>query len=114
LIGLTCGYLRGWVDEVVMRLVEAVLSIPFLILALLAVSMAGPENSGSPVLVAFVVGLIYTPRIARMARAAAIDIVTRDYITAARLRGEPALSVVLREMLPNATGVLLVEFAVRA
>ena len=114
LIGLTCGYVRGWIDEVTMRLVEAVLSIPFLVLALLAVSMAGPENTGSPVLVALVVALIYTPRIARMARAAALDIVTQDYITAARLRGEGALSVVRREILPNATGVLLVEFAVRA
>lgn len=114
MIGLACGYVRGWVDELVMRIVEAVLSIPFLILALLAVSMAGPEYAGSPVLVALVVALIYTPRIARMARAAALDIVTRDYITAARLRGEPAFSVVRREMLPNATGVLLVEFAVRA
>jgi peptide/nickel transport system permease protein len=49
-----------------------------------------------------------------MARAAALDIVTRDYVTAARLRGEPALSVVRREMLPNAMSVLLVEFAIRA
>jgi peptide/nickel transport system permease protein len=114
LIGLTCGYVRGWVDEVVMRIVEAILSIPFLVLALLAVSMAGPELSGSPVLVVLVVALIYTPRIARMSRAAALDIVTRDYITAARLRGEGAFSVVRREILPNATGVLLVEFAVRA
>lgn len=113
-IGLACGYVRGWTDEVVMRIVEAILSIPFLILALLAISMAGPEYSGSPILVALVVGLVYTPRIARMARAAALDIVTRDYITAARLRGERAFSVVRREMLPNATGVLLVEFAVRA
>lgn len=113
-IGLACGYVRGWIDEVVMRIVEAILSIPFLILALLAISMAGPEYSGSPILVALVVGLVYTPRIARMARAAALDIVTRDYITAARLRGERAFSVVRREMLPNATGVLLVEFAVRA
>lgn len=114
IIGLACGYVRGWFDEVVMRMVEAILSIPFLVLALLAVSMAGPQYSGSPVLVALVVALIYTPRIARMARAAALDIVTRDYITAARLRGEPTFSVVHREMLPNAMGVLLVEFAVRA
>ena len=113
-IGLACGYVRGWVDEIVMRLVEAILSIPFLVLALLAVSMAGPELVGSPLLLVLVVALIYTPRIARMARAAALDIVTRDYVTAARLRGEPALSVVRREMLPNALNVLLVEFAVRA
>lgn len=113
-IGLACGYVRGWVDEVVMRLVEAVLSIPFLVLALLAVSMAGPELAGSPVLVVLAVAIIYAPRIARMARAAALDIVTRDYVTAARLRGEATFSVVRREMLPNALGVLLVEFAVRA
>jgi peptide/nickel transport system permease protein len=113
-IGLACGYVRGWVDEVVMRLVEAILSIPFLILALLAVSMAGPGLSGSPVLVVLVVALIYTPRIARMARAASLDIVMRDYVTAARLRGEATFSVVRRELLPNVMGILLVEFAVRA
>lgn len=113
-IGLACGYVRGWVDEVVMRVVEAILSIPFLVLALLAVSMAGPELAGSPVLVVTAVAVIYAPRIARMARAAALDIVTRDYVTVARLRGEATLSVVRREMLPNAMGVLLVEFAVRA
>jgi peptide/nickel transport system permease protein len=113
-IGLACGYLRGWIDEVVMRLVEAILSIPFLILALLAVSMAGPGLSGSPVLVVLVVALIYTPRIARMSRAASLDIVMRDYVTAARLRGEATFSVVRRELLPNVMGILLVEFAVRA
>jgi len=49
-----------------------------------------------------------------MARAAAIEIVTRDYVTVAKLRGESAWSVVRRELLPNATSVLLVEFALRA
>ena len=49
-----------------------------------------------------------------MARAAALDIVTRDYVMAARLRGERAWAVVRREVLPNASGVLLVEFALRA
>jgi peptide/nickel transport system permease protein len=113
-IGLACGYVRGWIDEVVMRLVEAILSIPFLILALLTVSMAGPALAGSPFLVITVVAVIYTPRIARMARAAALDVVMRDYVTAARLRGEATFSVVRRELLPNVMGILLVEFAVRA
>lgn len=113
-IGLACGYVRGWIDEVVMRLVEAILSIPFLILALLTVSMAGPGLAGSPFLVIAVVAVIYTPRIARMARAAALDVVMRDYVTAARLRGEATFSVVRRELLPNVMGILLVEFAVRA
>jgi len=61
-----------------------------------------------------VVGLVYAPRVARMARAAAIEIATRDFVTVARLRGERAWSVMRREILPNASGVLLVEFALRA
>ncbi len=113
-IGLTAGYIGGWVDDLAMRLIESVISIPFLVLALLAISLAGSEYSGQPVLIVFVVALIYTPRIARMARAAALDIVTRDYIKAAKLRGERTWSVVLREVLPNASSVLLVEFAIRA
>jgi peptide/nickel transport system permease protein len=76
--------------------------------------MAGPDYAGQPLLIVLVIALIYTPRIARMARAAALDIVIRDYVTVARLRGEGTLSVVRRELLPNATSVLLVEFAIRA
>jgi peptide/nickel transport system permease protein len=113
-IGLTSGTVGGWVDEGLMRLTEAVLAIPFLIFALLIVSLAGPGLQGSPWLLIGVVAAVYLPRIARMSRAAAIDIVTRDYVTAARLRGEGTWSIARREVLPNASGVLLVEFAVRA
>jgi peptide/nickel transport system permease protein len=113
-VGLLSGYLGGLLDEVLQRLLEAVISIPFLVLALIAVASAGPENSGNPWLVVLVVALVYAPRIARMARAAAIEISTRDFVTVARLRGESAWSVMRRELLPNATGVLLVEFALRA
>ena len=100
--------------NLIQRLLEALISIPFLVLALLAIASAGPELSGNPVLVVLVVALVYAPRIARMARAAAIDIATRDFVTVARLRGESAWSVMRRELLPNATSVLLVEFALRA
>jgi peptide/nickel transport system permease protein len=113
-IGLLSGYLGGWLDNVVQRLTEALISIPFLVLALIAIAAAGPELAGNPLLVILVVALVYAPRIARMARTAALDIVTRDYVTAARLRGERAWAVVRREVLPNASGVLLVEFALRA
>ncbi|MSP83289.1 MAG: ABC transporter permease [Alphaproteobacteria bacterium] len=113
-VGLLSGYVRGWVDEVLMRFVEAIISIPFIVLGLLAISAAGPQLAGEPVLVIFVVALIYAPRVARMARSAALEIVTKDFITIARLRGESAWSVMRRELLPNATSVLLVEFAVRA
>lgn len=114
IIGLLSGYVGGWIDEVVQRFLEALISIPFLVLALIAIAAAGTDYSGNPVLIVLVVALVYAPRIARMARAAAIDIATRDFVTVARLRGEGAWSVMRRELLPNATGVLLVEFALRA
>jgi peptide/nickel transport system permease protein len=113
-IGLLSGYVGGLLDNVIQRLLEALISIPFLVLALLAMVAAGPELSGSPVLVVFVVALVYAPRIARMTRTAAIEISTRDFVTIAKLRGESAFSVMRRELLPNATSILLVEFALRA
>jgi peptide/nickel transport system permease protein len=114
IIGLLSGYVGGIADNIVQRLLEALISIPFLVLALLAMVAAGPELSGNPVLVVLVVALVYAPRIARMARTAAIEIATRDFVTVARLRGESAWSVMRRELLPNATSILLVEFALRA
>ena len=113
-IGLLTAYIGGWLDEVVQRLSEALISIPFLVLALLAIAAAGPDLSGEPALIIAVVAFVYAPRIVRMARAAALDIITRDFVTIARLRGESAWSVMRRELLPNATGTLLVEFSLRA
>ncbi len=113
-IGLLSAYFGGWLDEALQRLLEALISIPFLVLGLIAIAAAGPKLSGEPLLIVLVVALIYTPRIARMARAAALDVITRDFVTIARLRGEGALSVVRRELLPNTTGTLFVEFALRA
>jgi peptide/nickel transport system permease protein len=113
-IGLVSGTLGGWIDEILMRLTEALLAIPFLIFALLIVSMAGPGLEGSPALLIAVVAAVYVPRIARMSRAAAMDIIVRDYVTAARLRGEGTTSIAYREVMRNAAGLLLVEFAVRA
>ena len=96
------------------RLLEALISIPFLVLALLAIAAAGPKrpatrswsSSSWP----------WSMRRASPAWRAPrrIDIATRDFVTVARLRGESAWSVMRRELLPNATSVLLVEFALRA
>jgi len=113
-LGLLSGYLAGLFDEILMRLFDALNSIPFLVLGLIAIAAAGPKAAGNPLLLVLIIALVYAPRIGRLARSAAVDIATRDYITAARLRGEQAWSVMWREMLPNASGVLLVEFALRA
>lgn len=113
-LGLLSAYRGGWFDEALQRLMEALISIPFLVLGLIAIAAAGPKLSGEPVLMVLVVAFIYAPRIARMARAAALDIITRDFVTIARLRGESAWSVITRELLPNTIGTLFVEFSLRA
>jgi peptide/nickel transport system permease protein len=114
LIGLASGLVGGWVDELLMRLFETIISIPLLVLALLAIAAAGPKASGHAWLLMAVVVLVYAPRIARMARSVAVDLVTRDFVLVARARGESVRSIVWRELTPNAAGVLLVEFGVRA
>lgn len=112
-LGLLSGYLGGWFDEIVQRLVEAMISIPFLALALVMIIAAGPALAGEPALIVLVVGLVYAPRIARIARAAAMEIATREYVAVAELRGEGTWSIILREILPNTANVLLVEFSLR-
>ena len=113
-IGLLSGYVRGWVDELLMRFFEVLISIPILLLVLLVIAAAGVERSGNPLLLIGVVALVYIPRVARLARSVAVELVTRDFVTVARARGESAPSIARRELLPNAAGVLLVEFGVRA
>ena len=112
-LGLVSGYLGGWFDEISQRLVEAMISIPFLALALVLIIAAGPALAGEPSIIVLVVGLVYAPRIARIARATAMEIATREYVAVAQLRGEGTWSIVFREILPNAANVLLVEFSLR-
>lgn len=114
LLGLISGYVGGRFDAVVDRLTEALISIPVLFTALLIVTMVSNQLAGSLGLVIGVIGFVFAPRVARIARASSIEISARDYITACRLRGDPAWRVALREILPNASGSLLVEFALRA
>jgi peptide/nickel transport system permease protein len=113
LLGLASGLLGGWFDSILMRLIEVLISIPLLIFALLVIAIFGQRADNLTLLVG-VVAFVYTPRIARMARAVSVGLVTQDYVTVARARGESTLAIVWHELLPNATGVLLVEFGVRA
>ena len=112
--GLFSAYAGGWIDETIQRINEGFISIPFLILGLLIILAAGPNLSGEPLLMALAVSIVYAPRISRIARSAALDVITKDFVVAARLRGESALSIIRREILPNTYSTLLVEFAVRA
>jgi peptide/nickel transport system permease protein len=114
LVGLVSGYRGGRFDAIAMRTVEAFISIPVLFLALLLVALVGGQATGTAYLIVAVIGFVYAPRIARIARAAAMEVAQQDYIAAARLRGDNAVRISLREILPNVSGVLLVEFSLRA
>ncbi|GIF09039.1 ABC transporter permease [Actinoplanes siamensis] len=104
-IGLTTGTLRGWVDDIVMRVLDAAVVFPAVIAAVLFVALLGH----STVVLVLVIGAAFVPIVARSVRAATLVERERPYVEAALLRGEPRASLMLREILPNIRGTLLVE-----
>ncbi|MDQ3501518.1 MAG: ABC transporter permease [Actinomycetota bacterium] len=108
-LGVILAYLRNWVDESAMRVVDLLLTIPPLILSLLLLSALG---SGYVIMIS-TVAFFFALRVLTVIRAAALNVVTEDFVTAARLRGESAWSVARREVLPNVMSTVLVEFSLR-
>lgn len=108
-LGILAAYVRGWIDNGVMRLVEIFLSIPPLILSLLILGSLG----ASYFLVVATVAFFFALRVATVIRAAALSVVTEDFVTIAKLRGESAWSVAAREVLPNVTTSVFVELSLR-
>ena len=109
LLGLVMGYYRGPVDDVLSRLVEAFLALPVILVALLTLVVLG----SSPVVVICVVGILFTPIVARTVRSAVLSERQLDYVTAAKLRGESGLFILSREIFPNVMGPTVVEMTVR-
>jgi peptide/nickel transport system permease protein len=109
-LGMLAAFYRGWFDEALMRLVDAVLSVPTILALLLVVSLMG----NGPVVIAVAATVVYAPAVARVARAATLQVVELDYVTAAKGRGESGAAIILREILPNVLDVLLVELAMKA
>ncbi len=110
IIGLITGYFRGVVDDVTSRLVDAVLSLPLIVTAILIVTAVG--NSSRWVVV-LIIGLIFAPVVSRTVRAAVLSEVELDYVQAARLRGERSPYIMFSEILPNVLSPVVVEFTVR-
>ncbi len=108
-LGLLTGYAGGLVDLVLGRLIEVLLALPLIIVALLALVALGPSSAT----VIAVIGLIFTPLIARTVRAAVLAERGLDYVAAAELRGEGALHIMFVEILPNVLPAVLVETTVR-
>jgi peptide/nickel transport system permease protein len=108
-IGLVQGYFRGVADNVIGRLVEAVLALPVVIVAFLFVVALGPSTAT----LILVIGLVFGLLIARTVRTAVLQERELDYVAAARLRDESDLHIMFVEILPNVLGPILVEFTVR-
>jgi peptide/nickel transport system permease protein len=108
-IGLIVGYFRGIVDDTVSRLVDAVLALPLIIVAVLALVALGTSS----VTVVVVIGVVFAPIIARTVRTAVMLERELDYVSAAKLRGENAFYIMFIEILPNVMPPILVEMTVR-
>ena len=109
-LGLLTGYLRGIFDDVAGRVIDAVLSLPLIVTAILIVTAVGKTGTWVVVLV---IGLIFSPVVSRTVRAAVLQEAELDYVQAARLRGERAPYIMLSEILPNVMSPIVVEFTVR-
>ena len=110
ILGLMTGYFRGIFDDVTSRVIDAVLSLPLIVTAILIVTAVG---SSSRWVVALTIGLIFTPVVSRTVRASVLAEAELDYVQAARLRGERSGYLMFSEILPNVLAPVVVEFTVR-
>ena len=108
-LGLVMGYFGGATDLIVGRLIEAVLALPFVIIAFLFIVAVG-SSTGALIVI---IGFVFTPLIARTVRAAVLSERHLDYLSSARLLGENSARIMFGEILPNIMPTILVEFTVR-
>ena len=108
-LGLVGGYYGGWLDEIVMRLLDAMMAVPIILLYLIIMAALG----ASAVNVVIAITIVGTPGIARLVRSLTLDIRTREYIRAAETRGENPWYIMFIEILPNARGPIIVDAMLR-
>ncbi|HBY93382.1 MAG TPA: ABC transporter permease [Chloroflexi bacterium] len=108
-LGLMGGYLGGWVDEVIMRVLDAMMAFPVILLYMIIIAAVG----ASAINVVMAIAIVGMPGIARLVRSLALDIRTRDYIRAAETRGESPWHIMFVEILPNARGPIIVDAMLR-
>ncbi len=108
-LGLVGGYFGGIVDEIVMRILDAIMAFPTILLYLIIIAAIGP----SAVNVVLAITFVGAPGVARLVRSLTLDIRTRDYIRAAETRGEHPLYIMFVEILPNARGPLIIDALLR-
>lgn len=104
-LGGLAGYFGGWVDTIIMRMADMVLSFPSIIVIITIVSILGPSISN----VILVIGLMGWPPIARLVRGEFLTLRERDFVTASRASGAPSARIIFRHILPNATTPIIVN-----
>ena len=109
LAGISAAYLRGARDGLIMRIVDVILSFPQLVFALLLLSLLGPRLW----LITLAVGISHAPQVARVLRAATLDVSERDFVKAAELQGLRPIKVMVKEILPNLVSPITVEAGLR-
>ncbi|MDQ7261556.1 ABC transporter permease subunit [Paracoccus sp. PS-1] len=105
IIGLVAGFFGGWVDTVIMRVMDVVLAFPSLLLALVLVAVLGPGLTNAMIAIA----IVYQPHFARLTRAAVMGEKAREYVTAAKVAGASNLRLMFRTILPNCLAPLIVQ-----
>ncbi|WP_433989607.1 Nickel import system permease protein NikC (plasmid) [Pseudoseohaeicola sp. NH-UV-7] len=108
-LGFIAAVNGGWIDQVLSRFVDLIMSIPSLIFALVVLSVIDTTL----LVLILIMGLLDSTRVFRLARAVAVDITVMDYVEAARLRGEKLMWIIFREILPNALSPLVAEMGLR-
>jgi peptide/nickel transport system permease protein len=108
-LGLLAGYYRGWIDIVLMRFTDFVLSFPIIILYIIIITTYGPSALNIILAVTFTAA----PQIIRIVRGMTLELRERDFIAAAKMRGERDWNIMLVEILPNARGPLIVDACLR-
>jgi len=104
-LGLLSGYLGGVVDGLLMRIIDAMLAIPFLVLAIALAAFLGPSLTNAMI----AIGVVQTPIFTRLTRGQALAVKHEDYIEAARAVGNPHRRILLRHILPNILAPILVQ-----
>ena len=104
-IGLLGGYVGGWTDGLISRLTDAMLAIPFLILAIALAAFLGPSLTNAMI----AIGVSATPVFIRLTRAQVLAVKVEDYVEAARAVGNPHWRIALRHVLPNILPPLIVQ-----
>ena len=105
MLGALAGYFGGWMDNLIMRVMDAMMSFPAILLAIGILAVLGPNLNN----VVLALGLVYTPRFARIVRGSVLSLKEKEFVEASRAMGNGDMYILFRHILPNCTAPLIVQ-----